>query len=166
MRTVEQRFLDLCIPEPNSGCWLWLGCAYARSANSYEYGRFRHGKEQLAHRVSHVLWNGPIPEGQIVRHKCDNSYCVNPEHLETGTLKDNVHDCLSRGRHVAPKGESHGRSKRTLEQVIEARRALKAGERPTRVARRLGIPIGSLHRVWSCWPDADKFEPRRKDDPT
>ena len=57
------------------------------------------------HRVVWAEANGPIPEGLLVRHSCDNPPCVNIEHLLIGTWADNVADMVERGR--------HGESKRT-----------------------------------------------------
>lgn len=99
-----------------SGCWEW---------NRYRmpcgYGRIRHGGSMwLAHRLSYLAFNGDIPEGLVVRHKCDNKCCVNPEHLEVGTQKDNVQDAIKRGRFSYrdnPKGVEHPNSKLTEEQV-------------------------------------------------
>lgn len=51
-----------------------------------------------AHRVSFEMRYGPISDGLIVRHKCDNPNCVNPNHLEIGTQMDNMLDASSRGR--------------------------------------------------------------------
>lgn len=83
-------------------CWLWQG--YTKSPNkgnpwAYPYGLFFYrGKHLNAHRVVWMLFNGPIPEGLVVRHKCDNPPCVNPNHLELGTHKDNTKDMLERRR--------------------------------------------------------------------
>lgn len=62
------------IPEPNSGCWLWL-----LSVGSHGYGQ---SGRTTAHRVSHEAFRGPIPEGYEVDHLCRNKLCVNPDHLE------------------------------------------------------------------------------------
>lgn len=68
-------------------CWTWTG---ARRGN---YGSFRYnGKMETAHRIAHILYNGEIPAGLIVRHKCRNRLCVHPDHLEVGTLKENQLD--------------------------------------------------------------------------
>ena len=53
----------------------------------------------------------------IVRHKCDNPHCINPDHLEIGSNYDNIQDRNKRGR--TAKNENHGRAKLTNEQVIE-----------------------------------------------
>lgn len=90
--TLMERFLKKT--EKTDGCWLWKDIV-----GSHGYGSlsFRMGR-LLAHRVSYELFNGDIPKGYFVLHKCDNRKCVNPAHLFTGTQKDNVEDMESKGR--------------------------------------------------------------------
>lgn len=57
-----------------------------------------------AHRVSWELFRGPIPNKLFVLHKCDNKNCINPDHLFLGTAKDNIHDCIRKGRAWFQKG--------------------------------------------------------------
>lgn len=88
-----EMFEDKYIPEPNSGCWLWIGALRAG------YGNFWYkGKNESAHRVSWLLHNGKIPDEKCVLHKCDMPSCVNPDHLFIGTQRDNVIDAVSKGR--------------------------------------------------------------------
>lgn len=87
-------FNDRYIPEPNSGCWLWIG-----SLSTSGYGRMTIGQRQIqAHRFSFEAHNGNIPDGLEVLHKCDNPMCVNPDHLRAGTHKDNMRDMYAKGR--------------------------------------------------------------------
>jgi hypothetical protein len=110
------RFYDRCIPEPNSGCWLWLGEIALRGM---PYGKFKmNGKTRAAHHVSFELFNGQRIPGFQVLHHCDNPYCVNPEHLYLGTHADNMRDKISRNR--CAKGEQL-RSKLTADQIITIR---------------------------------------------
>ena len=83
---MEERFWSKV--NKTSECWLWTGCCVK---NGYGYFRVE-GKMMYAHRVSWLLADNTIPDGLIVRHKCRNKNCVNPEHLETGTQKQNCDD--------------------------------------------------------------------------
>jgi len=92
----ESRFFDNISFEPMSGCWLWVG-----ATDSCGYGRIRIAthKTQAAHRYSYQLHVGNIESELYVCHKCDNPTCVNTEHLFVGTQKDNMLDCVIKGRH-------------------------------------------------------------------
>ncbi len=83
----------------DSGCWPWIA---GKDQNKYGVSRFtakgqNKSKITKAHRVSWILTYGEIPSDQVVRHKCDNPTCVNPNHLELGTQKDNMDDRNIRG---------------------------------------------------------------------
>lgn len=67
-----------------SPCWEWTGCV-----DDSGYGRFQASGEFYAHRVSHKLFKGQIPDGHEVDHRCKNRHCVSPLHLEAVTLKVN-----------------------------------------------------------------------------
>lgn len=75
-------------------CWLWTG-----KLNDRGYGSiFILGKQTRVHRFVYECYNGPIPNGLLVRHTCDIRNCVNPNHLLTGTSQDNVNDMINRNR--------------------------------------------------------------------
>ena len=94
MKEFKERFEDKCIPEPNSGCWLWN-----TTVNNAGYGIVKHNnKVSLAHRASYELYCAKIPDGMIVCHKCDNRSCVNPDHLFVRSYKDNTQDMILKGR--------------------------------------------------------------------
>jgi hypothetical protein len=77
------------------GCWEWQGNRVKEGG----YGRFRYGgKTNLTHRLSYEMHTGPIPEGLMVLHTCDNPGCVRPDHLYIGTAKDNADDREERDR--------------------------------------------------------------------
>lgn len=94
-KPLKDRIEASSIPEPNSGCWLWLG-AYDRDG----YGRLQvgPGSPKAAHRASWEAFNGTIPHGLYVLHRCDLPACVNPDHLWLGTHSDNMRDCSAKGR--------------------------------------------------------------------
>lgn len=83
---LRDRFLRLCLKEVVSGCWLWRGNIHKEG-----YGRFHvNGCKQLAHRVSYELFRGRIPEGMQIDHLCRVRFCVNPNHLEVVTGRENT----------------------------------------------------------------------------
>ena len=83
--TVTQRFDHYYIPEPNSGCWLWIGTIRAG------YGLFWVGKKHVsAHRWNYENTYGPIPHGLDLDHLCRVTCCVNPQHLRIVTHQENM----------------------------------------------------------------------------
>ena len=94
-------------------CWNWIG-------NKGRYGGIKvKGKQKLAHRYSWEIYNGLIPKGKLIMHKCDNTLCVNPKHLRIGTQKENIHDCIQKNRFI--KGEKCHASKLTETKVKKIR---------------------------------------------
>ena len=114
-------------------CWLWTG---AKGRKNYGY-IIDKGRKLGAHRVSYELHVGPIPEGLIVCHRCDNPPCVNPDHLFVGTYADNSADMKAKGRSMAR--SRHAFSKLTEEQYDEVERLHAAGESNSSIAMRFGV---------------------------
>ena len=112
-------------------CWEWIG-APAKSG----YGRFGLlRKTHYSHRISWIMYFED-PGDLCVLHKCDNRKCVRPDHLFLGTRKDNIHDCIRKGRNCY--GESHPSSK--LNKTI------------IRIANRLRSNHGwPFHRIAILW---------------
>jgi hypothetical protein len=75
----------MAIPEPNSGCLLWMGMV-----NQYGYGRVKIGGQRtVAHRAAYELACGPVPDGLELDHLCRVRCCINPAHLEPVTHREN-----------------------------------------------------------------------------
>lgn len=134
---LQERLDFASIPEPNSGCRLWLGGEWGGG-----YGRISvDGIERLAHVVSWELHSGrPVQPGFHVCHHCDVKACIEPSHLFEGTRSDNMADMHRKGRANKPsrKGESNGRNKLSEADV----RAIRADPRNTKI---VGLQYG-VHR--------------------
>lgn len=78
-----------------SDCWI---CTSHCKDDAGYIQVFRHNKKYRMHRYFYERKYGFIPEGLFVLHKCDNSSCINPEHLFIGTQFDNVIDMYNKGR--------------------------------------------------------------------
>lgn len=103
MTTYDRFFKKVLIGKPDQ-CWIWTG-----GKNRQGYGVFAiNRKSTLAHRVSFSLHVGPISEGMMVCHSCDNPSCVNPDHLWLGTAQDNTDDMFKKGRGKKAFGDTHG----------------------------------------------------------
>lgn len=92
--TPEQRFSAFVERTPD--CHLWTGAR--QSSNGY--GRFgvSRGRIVFAHRFAYEMRHGKIPDGLHILHSCDNTGCVNPDHLRAGTRIENMRDMRERGR--------------------------------------------------------------------
>lgn len=166
--SVDDRFWDKIMPEPNSGCWLFMG-----GWNSKNYGMFSSdiGRE-LAHRFAYRRFRGPIPADRQVLHKCDVRCCGNPHHLFLGTPADNTADMIAKGRQATDTGspgELHPRAKLSDRKVILIRVLNRMGRPGVRIARLLDVHKATVYAVvngrhWSHVVDPPWFNhPVRED---
>ena len=79
-------------------CWIYKG-----GKTGAGYGKIYWNTSYLAHRLSYIIFNGPIASGLLVRHTCDNPACVNPKHLVLGNHQDNSSDMVKRNRQGSQK---------------------------------------------------------------
>lgn len=120
------------------------GCQeFAGNINSEGYGDFWFsGARVTAHRVSYSLYVGDLSEGEVVRHRCDNRKCINPRHLDKGSVADNARDMVERGR--SSMGERNGRAKLTEAQVREI---LVSQDSTASLARQFGVGETTVRKV-------------------
>lgn len=91
----HEEFLDKYIVKPSfTSCWIWFG-----QRDKHGYGILNSGDGHFfVHRLMYRRFKGNLSEHLIIRHKCDNSNCCNPDHLVPGTQADNMLDAAQRGR--------------------------------------------------------------------
>lgn len=130
------------VDKSSSECWLWKAHRLPTG-----YGQIRIGAvAKLAHRVSHELFIGPVPDGMDVCHRCDNPPCVNPSHLFAGTVSDNMRDGMSRMRAIGR--HDPRRAKLTEQAVSEMREAYrKGGVTMKELGQKYGITAAHVCRV-------------------
>jgi uncharacterized protein YerC len=129
---------------PWSGCWLWEGSLCAG------YGKFtvrRAGSQAChsAHVAAYEAWVGPVPEGLLVRHRCDVRACCNPDHLEVGTYDDNMRDCVERER--SARGERNAMAVMTDARALDIVRLKSDGVTNEAIAARVGVTHQTVSRV-------------------
>lgn len=127
-----------------SGCWEWLGRTQSKG-----YGVLRVSSgNALTHRLAYDVWVDPIPVGLLVRHKCDNPPCINPDHLEVGTYADNMRDKVERGRSNSVRGVHAGLAKLTDVKVREIRYLWSTGDFLQRdIAKMYGVSASAIGQV-------------------
>ena len=149
--TVKERLFKNIQIDKQTGCWNYGNIS---NPNSYGYitfgSRLDGSRKQIgAHRVSYQIFNGKIPDGMFVCHKCDNRHCVNPDHLFLGTCLDNTLDMLSKGRPFNHDGTHNHNAKLTESQVFEIRKEFMAGKTKSEIGREHGIGSSQICKIVS-----------------
>lgn len=112
---IEERFREKVDMQGPDDCWEWVG-----GKNYDGYGEFNvGGKNARAHRLSFMLAYGPLLEGELVCHRCNNPGCVNPRHLYRDDPAGNAAYMAECGRSC--RGTRHPNSRLAEEQVLEIR---------------------------------------------
>lgn len=72
-----------------TGCWVWQK-GHSGNGRGGGYPRMcLSGQTVAVHRVMYTHFNGYIPGKKQIDHLCRNRMCVNPDHLEMVTHKQN-----------------------------------------------------------------------------
>lgn len=132
-----------------NGCWEWKG-----ARGEAGHGQIRIGnRSRQAHRVMFEILHGEIPEGENILHRCDNPPCINPDHLFSGTQKQNIHDMWAKDRQQGyihqPKGSKHPQAKLLEKDVLELRELRNSGFTYKALADRFGISKSTAAEIVS-----------------
>lgn len=154
------------------GCLLWNG-----SRDKDGYGLTSIGHKTV--RVSRAVWehhHGPIPDGLMVMHSCDNPPCSDIDHFSIGSGRQNVQDSMNKGRwHTAShfrrppgkiaRGEASNMSKLTEWDVYAIRIWLRLGANKKEIAKRFGVHWSGIYKLnsgeaWAHvpWPTGTRSE--------
>jgi HNH endonuclease len=133
-------------------CWEWIG---ARSSDDRGEIYWK-GKTLRTHRVSWEVHRGPIPEDMCVCHHCDNAPCFNPDHLFLGTQRDNVQDCIAKGRRAT---KDFGRTRYLKDEKVGQIRYLlaKGNYSQSAIGAMFGVTPGIISKIntGGLWPDVE-----------
>jgi hypothetical protein len=125
-----------------AGCWIWTAARNRKGYGLFGKGRTVDGHCH-AHRAAWIITYGPIPDGLLVLHRCDNPPCVRPDHLFLGTDLDNAHDRDTKKRNLRNGVGFNARL--TPAQVREIRAAYTAGEATqTQLGHQYGVSQGAI----------------------
>lgn len=124
-------------------CLLWTGPATRDGYGVITIGRRQH----RVHRVAYERSHGPIGNGAVICHKCDNPRCIEPSHLFSGTPADNTADMIRKGRAVVRCGAAHHAIKvsHAERDTIRARRA--SGETLLSIADDYGVSFQTVSAI-------------------
>jgi hypothetical protein len=136
----QQRLDKHSVPIPECGCFVWTGTLSKRG-----YGKIDvNGISYRAHRLAYELAYGPIPDGMVICHRCDNRACVNPAHLFLGTHADNIADRDKKGRNRQLFGAEQGHAKLTDADVLN----IRADQRThVEIAKDYGVTWRNIGRI-------------------
>ncbi|MFS8369539.1 HNH endonuclease signature motif containing protein [Acetobacter indonesiensis] len=143
-----------CVKElPPEGSQITSPCQTFKGATLPKGGHgtvYNNGKTVLAHRVAYEDKYGPIPQGMIVMHLCDNPACCNPDHLVLGTNKENMHDSILKGH------QNRAKLQNLLDRVLAQK---KAGKSPKEIAEATGTGVTTVEWLLDfSEDDEDIFE--------
>ena len=142
-RDWQERFWEWVDKRGRDECWEWTG-----TRDHHGYGQMFIGtihktrRAHKTHRLSYLIVHGEIPEGHLIRHKCDNPPCCNPNHLEIGLPVHNVRDAVERQQ--MNQGTKNGNSKFSNDQITMMRKLKREGYGNVDIAKFFNTTSGTV----------------------
>lgn len=132
------------------GCW---DCMLSPQGSGYVQITEEVAGQQVKYTVHRYVWEkvyGPVPDGKLVLHRCDNRRCWRPSHLFLGTTQDNTADRHAKGRDA--RGSGHGRAILTSTEVEAIRLRYKQGGASYRIlAEGYGVTKENIRAIVKGW---------------
>lgn len=116
LRQRAERLKRTKVTEDPSGCWLWDGAKQAQGYGTTNIQTARGRSNTTAHRLFFVAYVADIPHGETIHHKCGTRACVNPDHLEAISQRENAAEMFERKALHA----SVEHAEKTMEDMAEA----------------------------------------------
>jgi hypothetical protein len=150
-----------CSVNPVTGCWEWQGFRTAfmsgrtpipgkgYAMSSYRGKRVRVNRKMLELKLGREL----LPE-EVTRHTCDTPWCINPDHVEDGTQKQNFIEAIERGRNkLASRTHCNHGHEYTLENTRLTVTKQRKGRNGTDYVHRVCIKCALIRcRIKAGWP--------------
>ncbi len=139
--------------DEQTGCLVWKGALWGSGYGGINYKGIRY----LTHRFSWLVQRGPIPDGLLVCHSCDNRPCIEITHLFLGTAQDNITDMIRKGR-----ARMRSRARLPEADVADIKRRLADGQSAASISKLKSVSYASVFDIKSnrCWRHVEAA-PRR-----
>lgn len=148
---LSKRFYDKVKFDSPDKCWEWSGAVSSGGYGSFNVYRsisiYGKPKTIASHRYMFMRLFGKLPTTIWVLHKCDNPKCVNPNHLYSGTGKNNADDREIRGRGNHVYGSRQHLSKLNERDIPSIRERLKNGETQLALSKLFGVANSTISRI-------------------
>lgn len=136
---LQERILRNVTKVPK-GCWIWN---LSKDKDGYGYMTVyqAHRKNQRAHRISWmVFWGKEIPVNKVIKHKCDDPRCCNPEHLVLSDNADNMRDRFKTGQ--------YRKGTLTEDQVLELYKLRDSGWTNKQLQKHFGLKESAVRNIY------------------
>lgn len=143
--SVQERIEKYTLPEPNSGCWLWIGACGSSGYPQLTVIDEVTGRPKSVRLHRYVCEQTHGSQNDLYAlHKCDVKVCLNPAHIYYGTQKENVSDAYARGKVKSKAGENSKLNKLTWSDVEEIR---SSSETNVNLSKKYGVAPSRISEV-------------------
>ena len=157
----SREHIESCLTKLPNGCWEWQSTTSGwQDFDGYAKINYD-GKMWLVHRLMYLWHVGPLEDGKVIMHTCDNPPCANPQHLKQGTHAENRRDCVKKGRAANMKGSNNPNAKLTEYQVEAIRGLYAAGLTQAKLCALFNISRRTVYKILNgkSWEEVRELTP-------